>query len=173
MILKTLTLDFVNMAGSDTYLESVVIMNRIKFMLYFNYSFESQFTLVHVLYQCCLNSTLRFSIENTSITILIFQSVYSLFYWQSMCLMCIQISLICLCKCVLSLDCSFNQMGLLKVYQYVVVIYTPHSELIYLYTYIKIGDTEGTHELYVNFIEIRSESCNYTFIDLEFQNFNI
>ena len=107
-------LDFVNMAGSDTYLESVVVMNRIKFMLYFNYSFESQFTLVHVLCQCFLNSTLRFSIENTSITILIFQSAYSLFYWQSMCViivMCIQISLICLCKCVLSLDCSFNQMG--------------------------------------------------------------
>ena len=88
-----------------------MIMNRIKFMLYFNYSFESQFTLVHVLCQCCLNSTLRFSIENTSIAILIYQSVYSLFYWQSMCVMCLQISLICLCKCALSLDCSFNQMG--------------------------------------------------------------
>ena len=100
-------LDFVNMAGSDTYLESVVVINRIKFMLYFSYSFESQFTLVHVLCQCCMNSTLRFSTENTSITLLIFQSVYSLFYWQSMCV----ISLICLCKCVLSLDCSFNQMG--------------------------------------------------------------
>ena len=107
MILKTLSLDFVNMAGSDTYLESVVVINRIKFMLYFSYSFESQFTLVHVLCQCCMNSTLRFSTENTSSTLLIFQSVYSLFYWQSMCV----ISLICLCKCVLSLDCSFNQMG--------------------------------------------------------------
>ena len=107
MILKTLSLDFVNMAGSDTYLESVVVINRIKFMLYFSYSFESQFTLVHVLCQCCMNSTLRFSTENISITLLIFQSVYSLIYWQSMCV----ISLICLCKCVLSLDCSFNQMG--------------------------------------------------------------
>ena len=79
LILKTLSLDSVNMAGSDTYLESVVVMNRIKFMLYFNYSFESQFTLVHVLCQCCLYSTLRFSVENTIIAILILQSVYSLF----------------------------------------------------------------------------------------------
>ena len=54
---KTLPLDFVNMAGSHTYLKSVVVMNRIKFMLYF--------TLVHVLCQCRLNSTLRVSIENT------------------------------------------------------------------------------------------------------------
>ena len=79
LILKTLFLDFLNMAGSDTYLESVVVMNRIKFMLYFNYSYESLFTLEHDLCQCCLYSTLRFSIENTIITILIFKSVYSLF----------------------------------------------------------------------------------------------
>ena len=60
-------------------------------------------------------------------------------------------------------------------HKYVVLVYTPHSELIYLYTYtnIKIGNTEGTHMLYVHFIKIRSESCNYTFIDLEFQKFNI
>ena len=34
-------------------------------------------------------------------------------------------------------------------HQYVVLIYTPHIELIYLYnyTYIKIGDTEGTRML--------------------------
>ena len=45
LILKTLPLDFVNMAGSDAYLESVVVINRIKFMLYFNYPCESQFKL--------------------------------------------------------------------------------------------------------------------------------
>ena len=60
---------FVKIAGRDTYLKSVVVMNRIKFMLYFNYSFESQFTLVHVICQCCLYSTLRFQLiwaENSS-----------------------------------------------------------------------------------------------------------
>ena len=106
LILKTLPLDFVNMTGSDTYLESVVVMNRIK--LFYSYILHVTTPLsVYVFCQCCLNSTLRFSIENTSITIFTIQSVYSLFYWQSMCVMCP-----CLCtKCVLSLDCSFNQIG--------------------------------------------------------------
>ena len=36
LILKTLSLDFVNMAGSDTYLEYADVMNLIQFMLYFN-----------------------------------------------------------------------------------------------------------------------------------------
>ena len=118
--------------------------------------------------------------------------------------------LICLCKCVLSLDCSFIQKGFLNTckniilqhsYRLILSIYVfddtrvnstsiinilfwftpPNSDLKYLYTYIRIGDKEDIHILYVYFIEIRSESCNYTFIDwryisfefLKFQNFNI
>ena len=57
----------------------------------------------------------------------------------------------------------------------------PNSKLKYLYTYIKIGDKGDIHILYVYCIEMRSESCNYAFIDwrytsfefLKFQNFNI
>ena len=55
----------------------------------------------------------------------------------------------------------------------------PNSKFKYLYTYIKIGDKGGIHILYVYCIEMRSESCNYAFIDwrytsfkfLKFQNF--
>ena len=43
-------------------------MNRVNFMLYFNYFSESQFTLAHVLCQCCLNFTLRFSVVNAEYT---------------------------------------------------------------------------------------------------------
>ena len=109
-----------------------------------------------------------------------------------MCVMRLQISLICLCRCVLSLDCCFNQMVFLntcKKYQITaysfnwcrssllwednhqyVVQFIPHQvnwniNIHILYYYINIGGKEGTRMWCVYFIEIRSESCNYTFID--------
>ena len=70
------------MTGSDTYLESVMVMNRIKFMLHFNYfSIHNCLCFVSML----LEFYVAFSIENTIINILNFQSVYSLFYDKAMC----------------------------------------------------------------------------------------